>query len=164
MEWKDLVKIKEWSPANNLNIEYKKIKKGLHKISENQYLLLSPYNENFKEAPGGPFVNALLWSCSEGAVRRAYLMEIEQDDGTIIKPPDEIMPEPGRYTYKEILVGLKRLGCKGILEHASYRIAKDGAFIHRSIESEIALYSFRNMDFDDSEEPYAIRWNLVLYR
>ncbi len=164
MEWIEFIRIREWSPLASLNIDMEIIIEGRYKISDNQYLLSSPCNKDFIDAANGPFVTALVWACSEGAFRRVYLAEIEKDDGNIVSPPDEILPEAGKYTYRKIHEGLVKLNCKGILETASYRIATDGAFLNRSIESEIASYHFRGREYDDEEEPFVITWNLILYR
>ena len=162
MKWSELINIPKWTSINKSGLDLTELEEDFYQISKHQYCLSAPYNSRSLEvAPGGPFITAFLWACSEGSARRVYLNKIELDDTVNLSPPPEILPRPDQKTYKEILTGLKELRCKSVLEHASYRIVSDGAFIHRIIESEIASYFFRKPEYDDSEVPYAIQWNLV---
>lgn len=162
MKWSELINIPKWTSISKLGVDLTEIEEDFYQISNNQYCLSAPYSSmSLEVAPGGPFITAFLWACSEGAAKRVYLNEIEGDDTVNLSPPPEILPHPDQQTYKDIVNGLKALRCKSVLEHASYRIVSDGAFIHRVIESEIASYFFRKPEYDDSEVPYAIQWNLV---
>jgi hypothetical protein len=161
MKWSELLKIPKWTPIDKSGLDLSEIEEDFYKISENQYCLSASYSSmSLEETPGGPFITAFLWACSEGAAKRAYLNEIESDDQVNISPPSDILPSPDKKTYKEILKGLKELGCKSVMEHSGYRIVSDGAFIHRVIESEIAAFFFRKPEHNASEIPYAIQWNL----
>jgi hypothetical protein len=90
-------------------------------------------------------------------------MDIESDDGETMDVPAEFLPSGGTVTatYGEILRGLKNDKPRICQETASYRIASDGRFIHRRIETECFEFLFRNPEHDDSEPPYAIIRKLI---
>jgi hypothetical protein len=162
MQWSDLISVKKWSSVHKSDFDMVEIKKDFYKLSDNQYCMTAPYSSSSLEvAPGGPFITAFLWACSEGAARRAYFYEIEADDKSILWPPDDILPFADNGTYGEILKGLKQFGGRSVLEHARYRIMSDGAFVDKVIESALASYFFRKADYDNNETPYAIQWNLL---
>lgn len=66
----------------------------------------------------------------------------------------------GRGTYSQIKNALSSLGSEKFMEYASYRVMSDGAFVHKGLESSLAVYYFRLHDIVDDELPYAILWKL----
>lgn len=136
---------------------------SIYKMWPGIYLLISPFRPGSLEADSsGPFVNGLVWAPSDGAVRRALLMEIESDDGVIATVPDDFLPAKSiAATYGELLQKLKDGKPRVCQEKAAYRVASDGRFIHRMIETEQYSYFFRNNTYDDSELPYAIIRKLI---
>jgi hypothetical protein len=76
-------------------------------------------------------------------------------------PPDTMLLAPGCLTYGEILAELKTDKHGGCTEYADYRIANDGAFVHRAIDGKQFKVFFRSSEDDDSETPYAIQYRLA---
>jgi hypothetical protein len=136
-----------------------------YKIEDGLYLSISSFRPGtLEEDPSGPFIYGIVLAASDGAIRRAFLMDIESDGGEkLINVPTEFLPSGGAVaaTYGEILRGLKNDKPKTCFETASYRIATDGRFIHREIETERFTFFFRNPEHDDSEAPYAIIRKLI---
>ena len=136
----------------------------IYRIDDGIYLSVSPFRPgSLEEDPSGPFVYGIVLAASDGAVRRAWSMEIELDDGKALDVPAEFLPSGGavKATYGEILRGLKNDKSKACFETASYRIATDGLFIHRKIETERFAFFFRKPEHDDTEPPYAIILKLI---
>lgn len=133
-----------------------------YKISHGIYLSLSPFRHgSLEKDTTGPFVMGIVWAASDGALRRALIMEIESDDGAISDVPRDFLPASGASSYGKILHELKVSKPRTCLETAAYRIATDGRFIHRIIETERFAFYFRNSKNDDSEEPYVIVRKLI---
>lgn len=129
----------------------------IFKIGEGVYLRLSPYKPgSLEKSASGPFVNAIVWGASDGAVRRALLMELEADDWVSSSAPDEFLPAEGAKTYGTILGALRKARPRVCQEKAAYRIASDGQFVHRIIETERSTFCFRSPMHDGSDNPYVI--------
>ena len=136
----------------------------IYKVDDRIYLTVSSWRPGtLEEDPSGPFVDSIVLAASDGAIRRALLREIEADDDKTMNVPAEFLPSGGAVaaTYGEILRGLKSDKPKACFETASYRIATDGRFIHRKIETERFAFFFRKPEFDDSEAPYTIIRKLI---
>jgi hypothetical protein len=161
MNWADIVKLRKYTSITQCDINLELLDDGIYKVSATQYCISVPYcGSSLVAILDGSFLVAVLWACSEGAAKRAYLGRIEEDDGSELIPPDEILPAPNSKSYASILNSLRYCKCNTVMEYASYRIMTDGAFIHKVIESKIALYFFRKRLKADKETPYAIQWNL----
>ena len=129
------------------------IDEGVYKISDAQYCLAQAIDENGQDKLT---LISFYWASSEGAFRRAYFREVESDDMAVSPPPMELMPEGSGTTYIQIKRALMAIGT--VMEHASYRVMSDGAFVHKSLENSSAVYHFRSPEFLDDEIPYAILW------
>lgn len=103
---------------------------------------------------------SLYWACSEPAFRRAYYRDVENDDMTVCQPPPELLPVGAGVTYSQIKNAISSAGSDKLMEYASYRVMSDGAFVHKGLESSLAVYYFRLHDIVDDELPYAILWKL----
>lgn len=101
-----------------------------------------------------PLVTGIFWAASEGAAHRALLMDIEADDSLIGDVPEYFLPNSAGPTYGEIVEALRR-GGDSYLETASYRIATDGLFVHRTIKNEQFTFFFRGPEYNNGEKPYA---------
>jgi hypothetical protein len=135
------------------------LSESAYRVGDGVYLQISSFPPGcLEDDPSGPFVYGIALAASDGAIRRAFLMELESDDGKTLDVPAEFLPSEGAVaaTYGEILRGLKSDKPKVCFETASYRIATDGRFIHRKIETERFTFFFRKQEHDDSEAPYAI--------
>ena len=132
---------------------------SIYRMDAEIYLRLSLFRPgSLEKDPSGPFVNGIVLAANDGAVRRALLMDIESDDGEAISIPADFLPSSCVTVtiYGEILRCLKDEKPKFCQETAEYRIATDGRFIHRMIETERFLFLFRSPEHDDSEVPYAV--------
>lgn len=142
----------------------KYLSSSIYRLGGGMYLNISPFRPgSLEKDPSGPFVTGIVLAAGDGAVRRALLMDIESDDGETMSVPVDFLPSGGvvAATYGEILHGLKSNKPKVCQETAAYRIATDGRFIHRLIETERYSFFFRSPEHNDSEAPYAIMRKLV---
>lgn len=158
--------MKEWSSLCKFNVGdafdlgqqcVLAMEDGVYKISENQYFLADAFFDVGKEKLS---LISLYWACSEPAFRRAYYRDVENDDMVVCQPPSELLPIGAGMTYSQIKKALISVGSDKFMEHASYRVMSDGAFVHKSLESLSAVYYFRLHDIIDDELPYAILWKL----
>jgi hypothetical protein len=132
------------------------VQEFLYRLADNIHLCLSPINGKSFEEEGGPFMTGILWGCDEGAVKRAWSMDIESDQGATSVVPVELLPPSVQPTYGSILLGLKRTNPRVCIETATYRIATDGLFAFRSIQTEKFDIYFRSPAHDDLEAPFAV--------
>ena len=155
--------VAKWSPLSALTFPFERLTDRLVQAGSEVFFLVTPYADlSLSPRDGGPFVSALLWACDCTAALRAIEMKIEADVGVQRSPPDEVLPCAGMLRYNDILIGLRTIGAKGISESAAYRIASDGRFVHRTIDSNVATYHFRTRDDDRSESPYAVMWKMSM--
>jgi hypothetical protein len=164
-DWGDLKGIAAWTPLTEMQGATRHLGGTLFQLSATQYLICPSSNERFERLPGIPgFVAALLWAQHEGAARRAILMETEADRPELRPPPEPPPPElllPGvDDTYGSILAELRTQRDGSVLTSAAYRVARDGAFIHRKIGAAPYTFFFRNRKDDDADPCYAIEFRL----
>jgi hypothetical protein len=161
VDWSKISSIPAYAPAFELFPSAVHIEGTLYQLDETSYFLASDLNHKLEPTPGGPFIMSLLWAVDQGAARRAALNQIELDTcHIVVLPPSWLLPDQSKPTYGSIRQGVIDSGASGFLETADYRIATDGAFIHRSISSRGREYFFRTTDGDE-EHPYAIRVRLA---
>lgn len=130
---------------------------SLYRVDDTIYLYLSKFRlESSKDESIGPYVSGILFAPDDGAAKRVSMSMIEEDLGRHLLPPAILYLRDSEFRYSDILSNLKRTHPKACQESASYRIATDGQFIHRKIETESCTYYFRSVVDDPSEPPYAI--------
>ncbi|AVI86960.1 MULTISPECIES: hypothetical protein [Pseudomonas syringae group] len=153
--WTSLRKMKAGEIIDLQGQPFLSMEDEAYKISDMQYLLANPLNNSTE---GKLHLLSLFWAASEKAFRRAYYRDIEGDDMAIETPPSELLPAGSARTYRQIRETLDVDSTQKFMEHASYRLMSDGAFIHKSLESLSAVYYLRSPDRADDEMPYAILW------
>lgn len=154
-KWVLLCALRPGTPIDVLGQDLLVLEDDVYKLSSSQYCLAeAPYGE----PDATPRLISFYWACSEKAFRRAYFKEVEGDDMAVCNPPSELLPEGPGATYGQIRDALRSCGGDRAMEHASYRIMSDGAFVHRSLENASATYHFRSPEPVDDELPYAILW------
>lgn len=125
---------------------------GVYKISDDQYILADAFLDEGNEKHR---LVSVYWASSEPGFRRAYSMDIENDDLAVRPPPTELLPVGADGTYAQIKNALAE---GSYMECASYRVMTDGAFIHKSLDSASASYYFRSPEILSDELPFAIVW------
>ena len=128
----------------------------MYKASESVYFFTSKYTESDLASVGsGDHVVSVGICGGEGAARRAFNREVELDDGTFFNVGELGIGLGEGSTYVDIVNFAQENGCNVVQETAAYRIATDGAFIHKTIETEKWIFYFRSMEYCDKELPYA---------
>jgi hypothetical protein len=161
LSWDTLTSLRRWTPLRQVT-KTTPVKLGddLFKIDTGKYLVCVPYKRDLTEGGGERFITSVLWARTDGAARRAALLQIEADQVIEGGPPPDLLL-PGRpVSYGDIIRELKKDQTGEFGETASYRVATDGAFVHRSIVTESTSFHFRNPEHDDSEPCYAIEFRL----
>lgn len=153
IQWSVLRALEAGSDFDALEQGLSLIDEGVYRISDTQYCLADTV---VGREQNSLTLVSLCWAASEGAFRRVYFMELEADDLATSAPPVELLPDGAGATYGQ----LKRemASVSKVMEHASYRVMSDGAFVHKSLENSSATYHFRSTDIIDDELPYAIIW------
>ena len=152
-----LCKSKVWDAVDVQEQHALAMEDGAYKLSDNQYFLADVFFDDGEEKLR---LLSLYWACSEPAFRRAYYRDVENDDMAVCRPPPELLPVGAGVGYSQIKNALSSLGSEKFMEYASYRVMSDGAFVHKGLESSLAVYYFRLHDIVDDELPYAILWKL----
>jgi hypothetical protein len=157
MKWPEILQLSGFQSIAALAPDATSIAPSIVLLTSDTYAFIVPYNERLeRDAPGAPFATMAVWAESPGAARRALHNEIEADAPTLGKsPPAELLPRGSHGAYGEIVAAAKRAG-KSALEFAEYRIATDGAFVHRVVQCDRVSYYFRSHKDDATECPYAI--------
>jgi hypothetical protein len=163
MTWKELVRLKEWMPISEMPYKYYQYDRNIYKFEDTKYFLATDLNPNApEEYPGGPYLAALVWACSDVAVKQAMRQNIEKDEKIIFDPPNELLPKNNAKTYSEICKEMKEIGIS-FSEIAGYSWS-NGKFVHRLIQSKMAHYYFRERIKVEDKMPYAILWSLKVDR
>jgi hypothetical protein len=165
VSWAELRRLPAWTPLTALPWLATPVDGPLFQLSTTQYLLCPPYDEKFQRAPNVPgFVAALLWAPHEGAARRVTLLSVEADDplsrpAVEPPPPREMLLCSECDTYGAIVSHLEAAH-SAFTETATYRIASDGAFVHRTLNALSLTFFFRSRKESDDERCYAIQYRL----
>jgi hypothetical protein len=160
IDWSKLASVRAWTPLQDIRVRSVQVKDTLFRLGQSCYVAALKHNIDFG-ASNCRRITSLLWAESEGAALRALFMEIEADEAIPgLQIPQEMLLTGGPATYGGILAAV-RTGRHGrFLQHADYRIAKDGAFIHRTISGQTFSFHFRGLAEEESERPYAIQRRL----
>lgn len=147
------------APLSSLAFAVTVVDEFIAQIDTNLFLLLTKYGADLTLLPE-PVIHSVAWAVSVGALRRVVHMEVESDEVIITSPPSSLVfgtsPE-----YGKIQAECKMRWPSSTLETASYRIASDGKFICRSIETPTASFYFRSPIYDNNEPPFAIKRKLA---
>ncbi len=156
MNWSKLLTVRCWTPIETLEIKSVLVAGNLFRVSDNCYLTAVGHNAQLKTSRS-PLVTIAIWAESEGAARRACLGEIEADVArTGLSIPEQILLPGKPATYGEIVATLYNARNGTFIESAVYRIASDGAFIHRVLHVGRREFCFRSLKEHKDEIPYAI--------
>lgn len=148
-----------WVPLRHVVSCAEPVGRNLFRIAPCQYLVALPSNERFEVTPDAPLVTALLWAPTDGAARRVLLFEVEADELADAEPPPELLPAGHSRTYGRILDHVRGTGEGMVIESATYRIARDGAFVQRNILTRQVEFHFRKRH-GAHDRCYAITYRL----
>ena len=160
LNWNRLKELRCWTPLVQVSPSAERLGDGLFRLDPTQYVIAVPYNEQFERTDRAPFVTILLWAETDGAAKRAKLMDIEADEKSHVTPPAELLLPGQSVAYGDIVKELRRGQHGTYQETASYRIAKDGAFVDRNIATPILSFHFRKREDDPTDRCYAIQYRL----
>lgn len=160
VDWNRLTELRSWTPLTEVSSAAERVGDLLFRVGPMQYVIAVPYNERFERTENAPFVTILLWAPTDGAAKRAKLMEIEADDLAVSPPPEVLLPKSASSTYGSIVQTLRK-GGSPVEEWADYRVAKDGAFVHRTLSAPPHAFHFRSREEDQGEPCYAINYRLI---
>lgn len=156
MIWSSLTKLPCWSSIHALNEKPIQVKDELFRLGRNCYFIAVSHDASL----GASHVRRItmaLWAESEGAALRATLMDIEADVvATGVAIPRQMLLPGAPITYGTIVDALVSASRNSWAESAAYRIARDGAFVHRVIHAHPFEFYFRCSQKSRLEVPYAI--------
>ena len=156
-DWQKLINLPNRILLNDISKNATPVGDDLYQVGSSAYCIVDDPEAEHDDLT----VISILWAGSQNSARRAYYNDIEADDLATLAPPDHIFPGiKYGWGYTDIVRELGRLGVKGLMELASYRVMTDGKFIHKSIEFDKAIYYFRSPDVADASPPYAILWKM----
>jgi hypothetical protein len=156
MTWTEWKNVDAWPSVAAVAPGAVALADDLFAIGGDTYLFAVPYDAKLRRGqPGAPFATMVVWAPSEGAARRVCRTEIEADADAVSKPPPpELLPAEGVVGYAAILKAARQRDAN-VGEVAAYRIATDGAFIHREITWGRSRFYFRDLK-SRTDPPYAI--------
>lgn len=159
LEWERLLQLRRWTALDALGTPASHISDVLFRIGPCGYLICVPHGRDLRRVEGKRFITTLMWAESDGAARRAQLLDIEADEPKIVRPPDALLSLGGAASYGAIVDYLRKSAVR-FQESASYRVGSDGAFVHRNILAPPYSFHFRGRDDIDKEDCYAIKYML----
>lgn len=128
---------------------------ALYRIELGKYFYLTKFGgEN--NSVSGPFLSGIFFAPDDGTILRATARNVEADTGSKLIFPAGLLPNDVKHDYTSILMWLKSMKPKVCQEVGVYRIASDGLFIHRMIETEKFTFYFRGREDNRSENPYGV--------
>jgi hypothetical protein len=158
--WRYLQDIPCWTPLKSVRLSASCVGESLYRCSPSAFLIAQPYRANLvPDREAGPFLTMFAWAVSEGAAKRVYLRQKEEDELRRGQPPEEMLPPGCEATYRALLGATRAAGADSS-ETASYRIASDGAFLYRSIHAGRWNYYFRGRRDRATESPFVIECRL----
>lgn len=132
------------------------IGKSLYRVGEKVFLCLSKYKGKALERDGhAPYIAGVLWAADLSSALRVVNFDIERDAGVEGEVPEVFLPGEYMMAYEDVVEFLNMAESGGCLESATYRIATDGAFVYRSIESVGYAFYFRKPN-GDRDMPFAV--------
>lgn len=131
----------------------------LAQLDSNTFLVLSKYGPDLAPLAEAEVVR-LAWAVSQGALRRVLNQEIEADRGGVSPPPPE-MTFGVDATYESLRALVRERWPQCCIETASYRVATDGQFVCRNIETPQVSFHFRSPQPSASDSPIAIQHRLA---
>lgn len=129
---------------------------SLYKIEAGIYFYLTKFGVGAGGGPKEESLSGLYMAPDDGAILRATAYKIEEDSGSKLTVPIGFFPQNLNLEYGCILEWLKNMRPRVCRESATYRIASDGLFVHRKIETEKYTIYFREKKHNNRERPYAI--------
>lgn len=151
-DWGRIAGLDGWTRIASLSASPRYLSEYLVQLCDDAYTVPLQHGPTLDPLPFD-VAGLILWAPDEGAACRALSMEIERDSGLV-----GVVPEPlricSRMNYAEIRKALRAMGQGDVLESASYRIATDGAFIHRELQNHRYAFFFRKRG-GNAEPPYA---------
>jgi hypothetical protein len=157
--WDEVVRLPVWTPLSATAIIAEDLSENVKKIGAQKYLFVVDSDRSGNEE-NAPYITMAIWAETDGAALRAADGALEADVELRHATPVAILLPPGSIPeYCSILAGLRRRR-ENVLESAEYRIATDGAFLHKVIRGDKGSYFFRRNDIVASEKPFAITYRL----
>jgi hypothetical protein len=136
--------------------------KSVFRFQLGGYFQLSQFkNRNLVHDAGAPFIVGIYFAPDDGAIKRVTEFAVEEDANEKLTLPSIALPSGSISEYGSILMGLKKTHPDVCQETGAYRIATDGKFIHRSIETGRWTYFFRGAADDKHEPPYAVLYKSI---
>ena len=161
MDWERLKKTPCWTSIHDMPFKWSSVDEDLYKIADTCFLIAMPHDRDCTPSSRPPHVTTVMWADSDGAARRALRGRIEADNERLgLTPPAALLLAPGVLTYGDIVAVFASRRHGDFEERAEYRIATDGAFIHRVISARLLSFFFRSRKHDNDEAPYAIQYVL----
>lgn len=156
--YKNIIHVKKWTPLKlivNKIKDDKFLTRFYYEISNGVYFQASPFKGNdYQNSMDSPYVTAVLFCGSKKPAERIIQFDIENDDDSFLEMKDFFNDSGIGNGYTDILNFLKRENASFINESASYRVAQDGAFLFKAIETEKYKFYFRSIIDMDDEKPF----------
>lgn len=156
--WSEILALRAWTPLEQVSEAPIELGRRLFKIGVGMYVVALPHFSDMTPTPGHLWVTMAVWAESDGAARRAELMEVEADELGDLDPPAELLVGGSR--EYGALVGGARASRLDPIETGVYRVGSDGAFVHRKLSAANAAWLFRSRRHEDHDVCYAIETRL----
>lgn len=160
--WNDVLNLRERVELSLFECDINLISGDLYQIAIETYVISQPDYSKI-DLPGLLGV-LFFWAPSTGAVLRSALRDVSQDTGETVCPPEILLLDGWRWTYRDILRVCEG-GKLGRFHEFPFKSARGQ--IGRSIAVGMFSYFFReNSGGDDKAFSVAVdvrgsRWNLV---
>lgn len=157
--WEEMLRLRVWTPLLATALTAKYLSANVRKVGDQRYLFVVD-SDATGDDKASPYITMVMWAETDGAALRAADGTLEADvELPLAIPAPILLPQGSSPEYGSILDGLRRRG-ENVLESAEYRIASDGAFLHKAIQGDRGSYLFRRTDIVASEKPFAITLRL----
>jgi hypothetical protein len=154
VSWSEIVAHTTWVARRQLTWPANEVADGLLQLADDTFAITVPYDAHLKRSEDAPSITMFLLAPGAAAAKRAVHLAVEADVEAVAleRVPDAVWS--GARSYAAICKALSATGI-AFREFASYRIATDGAFVHRVIEADDRQFFFRSPDGNE-DSAYAI--------
>ena len=149
-----VLSLRRFQPLAAVGFPLRQVAGQLYAGGDGVYVLARTTDQSLREAPDGPLVHSVGWAPTDSAARRAFLLELDADDGTLEDIPADLAFGWTDLSYESILTNAKAEGREPIVTTASYDSSR--RFVHRAIGVERTLFLFRSHTDQPAEAPYAV--------
>lgn len=146
--------LRRYQPIAELELPLRKVAEQLYGVGSGIYLLVTDTDASLSPTTSGPLFHHLGWAPTDGSARRAFLGDLDADDGVT-----EPIPTWAALGWRELEHAsiMKRVAQAGATPVTTASYDTSGRFVQRTITIDRTAFLFRSNRDEPKEAPYAVK-------